>query len=491
MNHKKKYVIAIDQGSTSTKSVVYDNNLNLIASSQIRLEEIYPSDGWVELDPIKIITSITKTINEALLKSKAELENILSIGITNQRETVVFWNKKTLKPFGNAISWQCLRGRDICEKLKNTKFEKTYKLSTGLKLDPYFSFSKIIWAIENNNEIKKALKNKNLSIGTIDSWILANFIEDKTHKIEITNASRTGLFNTKSEDWDKELLSLLNIDKSALPKIFASNENFGNTKKSLFGKPIPINAILGDQQASLYGHKEKKISEIKCTYGTGGFLLIDTEDKRHDFNENFLSTIAYKKNNKTMYALEGSILSAGSTLEWLKKINIINTFDDIENDVNSTKFNDIFLIPALNGLGAPFWNGNIRSSIENINSSTTKEDIIRAAFEGVAFSTKAIIDSVQETSNLNIQELKIDGGLSKSSFFSQLLSDLINKKIKASKNSEVTSLGVAKLSLEKFDLDSNYINTYTNYIPNTKNNEMYNSKYKKWKKLIFQKIKEL
>ena len=490
MKNKKKYIIAIDQGSTSTKSIIYDNELNSIASSQVKLDEIYPNDGWVELDPIKIIESVTKTVTSALIKSNVHLDEILSIGITNQRETVVFWDKKNLKPFRNAISWQCLRGVEICEKLKRTKFEKIYNLSTGLKLDPYFSFSKIIWALENDENIKTALKNKNLNIGTIDSWIMANLIGNETHKIEITNASRTGLFNTNTEEWDEELLSFIGLDKSALPKILSSNENFGNTKKLIFGKSFPVNAILGDQQSSLYGHKEKNSFEIKCTFGTGGFLLIDTEEKRFDFNKNFLSTIAYKKDNKTMHALEGSILSAGSTLEWLKKINIIKSFKDLDKDIKSSKFNKVLVIPALNGLGAPFWNSNIRASIENINASTTKQEIIRSTFESIAFSTKAIIDSIEETIGINIKELKIDGGLSKSSFFGQLLSDLINTKIKVSINSEITSMGVAKLALENSRMNSKYKNLYNEFKPNSKNKGMYNSKYKKWKNLILKRIQE-
>ncbi|MEC7837823.1 MAG: FGGY family carbohydrate kinase [Chloroflexota bacterium] len=489
MKNKKKYVIAIDQGTTSTKSVIYDNELKPKSSSQIKIDEIYPKDGWVEVDPVKIIESVTKTVASALIKSKVSLDEIFSIGITNQRETVVFWDKKTLKPFGNAISWQCLRGIDICEKLRASGLEKTFNLSTGLKLDPYFSFSKIIWAIENDKNINTALKNKNLNIGTIDSWILANLVDNKTHQIEITNASRTGLFNTNTEEWDENLLHLLDIDKSALPKIRASNECFGYTKKSLFGKSFPINAILGDQQSSLYGHKEKKL-EIKCTFGTGGFLLIDTGEKRYDFNKNFLSTIAYKKENKTMHALEGSILSAGSTLEWLKKINIINNFEEIEDQLTKTEMSEVLMIPALNGLGAPFWDGNIRSSIENINSGTTKEQIIRSAFEAIAFSTKAIIETIEETINLSIKEIKIDGGISKSVFFCQFLSDLINKKIKASENSEITSMGVAKLALEKFNGNSKIKNPYIDFIPDVKNKNMYTKKYKKWKSLILNKIKE-
>ena len=489
MANGKKYVISIDQGSTSTRSVIYDTNLNLISSSQIKLDEIYPENGWVELNPNKIIESVIKSTNNVIHDSGISLSDLLSIGITNQRETVVFWDKKNLKPYGNAISWQCLRGIKICENLKGSEFEKIFIESTGLKLDPYFSFSKIIWAIENNKEINNALKDNVLQIGTVDTWILANLTDSKEHKIEITNASRTGLFNSKTEEWDERLLSLLNLDKSIFPSIYPSDSIFGTTKKSLFGKEIEINAILGDQQSSLYGHKDGSHNEIKCTFGTGGFLLIDTGEKRFRYNSDFLSTIAFRKKDKTMHALEGSILSAGSTLEWLKKINVIDNFENIENQLNTTPLNDIQVIPALNGLGAPFWNGKIRASIENINSGTTKEDIIRSAFESIAFSTKAIIEKIEERINAPIKELKIDGGLSKSMFFCQFLSDLLNIKVKASNNSEMTSMGVAKLAIEKLNIDYKFKNPYSNFDPIANNKNMYTNKYKNWKKLIESKIK--
>ena len=315
-------------------------------------------------------------------------------------------------------------------------------------------------------------------------------VEGSPHKIEITNASRTGLYNTKSEDWDKELLSFLEIDSSCLPEILSSNENFGNIKKEIIGKSLPINAILGDQQSSLYGHKEKEKLEIKCTFGTGGFLLIDTGKKRVESNINFLSTLAFKKKQNTNYALEGSILSAGSTIEWLKKIGIIENFDDIEKAIEFSKLNQVMVIPAINGLGAPFWNGNVRASLENLSSNTTREDIIRATFESIAFSTKAIIEIIERTVDIDIDEMKIDGGISRSKFFSQFLADLINKKIKVAANSEITSLGVAKLSLESSQVIKSNSNSYIDFNPNKNNLEIYNNKYEKWKKIILEKTKE-
>ena len=490
MKNKKKYVISIDQGSTSTKSIIYDDKLNSIASSQTKLDEIYPKEGWVEIDPNQIIKSVLYTIKDVVEKSEIDKDKIISIGITNQRETIVFWDKSNLKPVGNAISWQCLRGKDICDKLRGSKFEKLLVDSTGLKLDPYFSFSKIVWSIKNNEKIYKLLTQNKLSFGTVDSWLIANMVEGSPHKIEITNASRTGLYNTKSEDWDKELLSFLEIDSSCLPEILSSNENFGNIKKEIIGKSLPINAILGDQQSSLYGHKEKEKLEIKCTFGTGGFLLIDTGKKRVESNINFLSTLAFKKKQNTNYALEGSILSAGSTIEWLKKIGIIENFDDIEKAIEFSKLNQVMVIPAINGLGAPFWNGNVRASLENLSSNTTREDIIRATFESIAFSTKAIIEIIERTVDIDIDEMKIDGGISRSKFFSQFLADLINKKIKVAANSEITSLGVAKLSLESSQVIKSNSNSYIDFNPNKNNLEIYNNKYEKWKKIILEKTKE-
>jgi len=253
---------------------------------------------------------------------------------------------------------------------------------------------------------------------------------------------------------------------------------------------LPINAILGDQQSSLYGHKEKEMFEIKCTFGTGGFLLIDTGKKRVESNINFLSTLAFKKNQNTNYALEGSILSAGSTIEWLKKIGIVENFDDIEKAIEFSKLNQVMVIPAINGLGAPFWNGNVRASLENLSSNTTREDIIRATFESIAFSTKAIIEIIERTVDIDINEMKIDGGISRSKFFSQFLADLINKKIKVAANTEITSLGVAKLSLESSQVIKSNSNSYIDFNPNKNNLEIYNNKYEKWKKIILEKTKE-
>lgn len=490
MKNKKTYILSIDQGSTSTKAIIYDENLNLISNAQVKTKEIYPKYGWVEQNPNEIIESVKKTIIESLKLASLKIETIDSIGITNQRESVVFWDKKTKLSLCNMISWQCLRGIDFCNSIKNTQIESIINKSTGLKADPYFSFSKIVWALNNNKNIIKSLKNNTLAVGTIDSWIMFNILEDNPHYTDITNASRTGLFNTLDEKWDLEILKKLNINKEILPKVFSSNHNFGKINNKIFGANKLVNSVLGDQHSSLYAHKSNKKFEIKCTYGTGGFLLIDTGDERFKYNNNFLSTIGYKKNINTTFALEGSILSSGSALEWMKSINIFDNFEKIEENLSNTEFSELIFIPALNGLGAPFWNRNIRASIENITTKTTKNDILRSALESIAFSTKSIIQTIEKTINYKIETLKIDGGMSKSNFFASFLSDLLGIKIMVAKNHEMTSMGVAKLSLESNLEKVNFKNLYIEYKPIKKNLMKFNKKFLKWEKIIESKLKE-
>lgn len=485
MKKKLNYILSIDQGSTSTRTVVYDENLTLVCTSQREIKEFYPNNGWVEQDPKEVLRSVGETLLEAVNKNNIHKECILSIGLTNQRETIVFWNKKTLEPLSPAISWQCLRGIDFCNSIIGTKLEAMINKSTGLKVDPYFSFSKIVWALKNINSL---FEKKDICVGTIDSWILANIVDGNPHITEITNASRTGLFNTKTETWDIKILEELDIPMSILPKVVKSNHNFGVLNENILGKKIPINSILGDQQSSLYGHKNNEETEIKCTFGTGGFLLIDTAEKRYNFNQNFLSTISNKIGKKSNHALEGTILSAGSLIEWLKSIDIFQENKQIEEYLNNSNFNEILIVPALNGLGAPFWDGEIRASIENINSSYNKNDILRAGFESVAFSTKSIVDSIEKTINYKIKSIKIDGGLSRSIFFNQLLSNLLNIVVRVANNNEMTSLGVAKLSLENISKKKLSYNSYKDFFPEKENYNRINKKYNDWKNLILNKI---
>mgnify|MGYP006093227397 CR=1 FL=1 len=490
MKNKKSYILSIDQGSTSTRAVIYDETLDLISNAQVNVNEIYPNYGWVEQSPSEIIESVKKTILKSLKLANLKIEAIKSIGITNQRESVVFWDKKTKSSLSNVISWQCLRGASFCNSIKNTETESKINNATGLEVNPYFSFSKMIWALNNNKKINKSLKKNSLAVGTVDSWIMFNLLEGNPHCTDITNASRTGLFNTLDEKWDLDILKLLNINKEILPKVFSSNHNFGNINNKIFGANIPVNSVLGDQHSSLYAHKNNKKFDTKCTYGTGGFLLIDTGEERFKYNSNFLSTIGYKKNNKTTYALEGSILSAGSILEWMKSINIIESFEEIEESLSNTEFSELIFIPALNGLGAPFWNENIRASIENITTNTTKNDILRSALESIAFSTKSILQTIKKNTNYKNQTIKIDGGMSKSTFFSSFLADLLGVKVKVAKNPEMTSMGVAKLSLESHLEKLDLKNLYIEYKPSGKNFKKFNDKFLKWEKIIETKIKD-
>jgi glycerol kinase len=479
--NNKRFFLSIDQGTTSTRSIIFTEKFKVIATERIKNKEFYPKVGWVEQDPNEILEAVINSINSSVNKINISFSEITCIGITNQRESIVCWDSITGKSLYNSISWQCLRGDTLCQKIRGTDFENYVNSATGLKVDPYFSSTKISWILRNSPDVIKALKNDRLKVGTIDSWLMFNLLNNNPHLTDLSNASRTGLLNTKTLNWDKKILSYFNIPVKILPKIVPSNYNFGTTNKKIFDFEVPITAVLGDQHASLYGHSSNNENEIKCTYGTGAFILLNTFNKRYSYQNDFLSTVAWQKDKEIYYALEGSVFSAGSIIEWLKNIGMIKNIQNLQFPYFSEKNNEnLFFIPALNGLGAPFWNSKIKASIEGINFASSTESIIKAALESVAFSTKAVIDSISDKTKIKFKTLKVDGGLTNNKFLMQFQSDLLGIPILVSENTEMTSLGVAKLASEKIVKKLEFDNNYKKYIPNKKNMKLLKDKYKIW-----------
>ena len=434
----KKYIIGVDEGTTSCRAVLYDITKNeIVDMSSKSFKSIFPASGWVEQDALDIYKKQLKTIKD--LVSRVDENEIIALGITNQRETVVAWNKTTKKPVYNAIVWQCRRTADYIENIPNNIKQKI-KQKTGLIPDAYFSASKIKWLFDNVPEVKQLYKENNLCIGTMDAFLAHNltgkFVTDTT------NASRTMLFNINTKQWDDELLEYFGVPKEVLPEIVSSSEIIGNVLKYNF----PLSSIIGDQQSSLFGQGCFNKGKAKATYGTGGFILFNAGDKPQ-IVDNILTTIACTINGKTTYALEGSIYSASSTINYLKdNMNFFYSPSQTEamaKKVEST--NGVYFVPAFTGLGAPYWNSDARAAIVGINFDTTKNHIVRAGIESMAYNTKAILDQMNK-SGVVINELKVDGGCSNNKFLLQFLADILNVKVVKNKESEATAMGAVYLA---------------------------------------------
>ena len=485
----KKFILSIDQGTTSSRVVLYNLNFRIHDLIYKEFKQYFPKDGWVEHDALEIWNDVKNLIKKILKKNKITSSNIISIGITNQRETVVLWDKKNGKPIHRAIVWQDRRTSDFCNKYKNTKIEKKIQNITGLIIDPYFSATKIKWIIENNKLANKNLKKNNLLFGTIDSWLLWNLTEKKSHFTDITNASRTMLYDTKKEEWSKYLLDLFKIPKKILPRVQENSFNYGSTK--LFGNEIVIGGIAGDQQAATIGQACFKTGQSKSTYGTGCFLLMNIGNKFHKSSNKLLTTIAYKINGKKMYCFEGSIFVAGSALQWLRdKLNFFKKSyqtNKLYNKGNNSE--NIIVIPALTGLGAPYWQPNVRGAILGLTRNTSIPEIIKATLDSVAFQTLSLIKSMEKDSKIKIKEIRVDGGMIKNNNFIQSLSDITQKKIIKPENIETTSLGVAYLAGLQSGILKNTLEIQNlwkaNQIfkPRIKKNEI-NNKIFKWNKAL-------
>ena len=444
----KKYILSIDAGTTSSRAILFDKKGNQVSISQFEFTQIFPKESWVEHDPIEILETQLKAIKDVILKSGIDYNEIDSIGITNQRETTVIWNKNTGKPVYNAIVWQDRRTSTICDKLQKEGIDKLFYKKTGLVLDAYFSGTKIQWILDSDKKIRDLAENGELLFGTIDTWLIWNLTNRKYHVTDYTNASRTLIFNIHTLQWDNELLSILKIPKNILPILIDSSQKIGFISKDILGSEIEICGVAGDQQAALFGQLCINPGDVKNTYGTGCFCMMNTGDKAVKSNNKMLTTIAWKIGNKTTYALEGSIFIAGAVVQWLRdQLNIINNASEIEelaSKVNNS--GGVTFISALSGLGAPYWNPNATGAIMGITRGTNKSHIARAALEAIALRSMEIINEMEKDSGTKFNSLKVDGGASNNNLLMQIQSNFLGSDVIRPKITETTALGVAFLS---------------------------------------------
>lgn len=445
----KKYILSIDAGTTSSRAILFDKNGKQISISQFEFTQIFPKESWVEHDPVEIWETQLRAIKDVVSKSSINVEEIDSIGITNQRETTVVWNKKTGKPVYNAIVWQDRRTAFICDELEKKGFEKLFYEKTGLVLDAYFSGTKIKWILDSDKKVKEMALNGELLFGTIDTWLIWNLTKGKYHVTDYTNASRTLLLNIHTLEWDKELLDVLNVPKSILPKLVDSSQKIGSIDPSIIGSSgIEICGIAGDQQAALFGQMCVNPGDVKNTYGTGCFCMMNTGSNAVKSNNKMLTTIGWKIGDKTTYALEGSVFIAGAVVQWLRdQLNIIENAAEIENLAGLVENSGgVTFISALSGLGAPYWNPDATGAIMGITRGTNKAHIARAALEAIALRSREIIVEMEKDSGTKFNNLKVDGGASNNNLLMQIQSNFLNSNVIRPKVTETTALGVAFFS---------------------------------------------
>lgn len=444
----EKYILAIDQGTTSSRAIVFDKKGTIISIAQKEFTQYFPKPGWVEHDPKEILETQTKVITDALIDKGLKAENIEAIGITNQRETVVVWDKNTGKPVYNAIVWQDKRTANYCDELKKQGKEQLIREKTGLVIDAYFSGTKVKWILDNVDGARKKAEAGDLIIGTIDTWLIWNFTKGEQHVTDVSNASRTLLFNINTMTWDDELLELFTIPKSMLPQVKQSSEVYGHTHPDFFNTKIPIAGIAGDQQAALFGQMCTKPGMVKNTYGTGCFMLMNIGEKPIVSKTNLLTTVAWKINGKTHYALEGSIFIAGAVVQWLRdSLKIIKTSDAIEKLANSVESSEgVYFVPAFAGLGAPHWNQHAQGTIFGLTRGSTDAHIAKAALESIAYQTMDILKAMESDSGVSIKELRVDGGATINNTLMQFQSDVLNTVTVRPKIVETTAMGAAFLA---------------------------------------------
>jgi glycerol kinase len=443
-----KYILAIDAGTTSSRAVLFDKNAEPIEIAQYEFTQFFPKEGWVEHDALEIWNTQLKAVKDVINNSKIDPNQIDSIGITNQRETTVIWNKKTGIPVFNAIVWQDRRTADFCDQLKKLNKTKLIQNKTGLVIDAYFSGTKIKWILDNDPSIRSQANNGELLFGTIDTWLIWNLTNGRSHITDPSNASRTLLYNIKADDWDDELLSLFDIPKNILPKVVDSSSTSAHIDDKFFGVKIPISGIAGDQQAALFGQLCTDQGDIKNTYGTGCFCMMNTGNTFVKSKNKMLSTIAWRIDGEVTYALEGSVFVAGALIQWLRdKLGIIKNASDVENLAKSVDNNGgITFIPALSGLAAPYWDPYAQGTIYGITRGTENGHIARAALESIALRTRDIIIEMQKDAGIKFSNLKVDGGASNNNLLMQIQSNLLNTNVIRPKTTETTALGIAFLA---------------------------------------------
>ena len=445
----EKFVLALDQGTTSSRAIVFNKKGEIVGLAQQEFEQIYPHPGWVEHNPTEILSSEIASIQMAVIRAGITYSDIDSIGITNQRETTIVWEKSTGKPIYNAIVWQCRRTEDYSkELLKNEKTAEMIYSKTGLKMDPYFSASKIKWILDNVSGARTKANNGELLFGTVDTYLLWHLTGGKVHATDYTNASRTLLFNIHDLKWDDELLKLFDIPKSMLPEVHPSSYEFGYTNVDYISKSIPITGMVGDQQGSLFGQLCVNEGDVKNTFGTGCFLLMNTGNNAIKSNHGLLTTLAASIDEKPQYVLEGSVFIGGALIQWLRdEMRMIKDASESEEYANKCKDTDgVYVVPAFTGLGAPHWDGEARGLITGITRGTKKEQIIRACLEGIAFQVYDVLKAMENDLGIDIRTLCVDGGACKNNFLMQFEADILKAEVKRPKVVEVTALGAAYLA---------------------------------------------
>ena len=440
----KKFIVSIDAGTTSIRSILFDIKGKPIFSSQKEFTQYFPKNGWVEHDPDEIWKKTKKTLLDVIKKAKKLKGKILTIGITNQRETTILWNKKNDKVVYKAIVWQDRRTEEFCKKLRSQNRETSFFNKTGLLIDPYFSATKVKWVLDNIPLAKKLMKKDELLFGTIDSFLIWRLTKQQVHATDATNASRTMLYNISTNKWDDGILKLLKIKKNILPEVKDCSDDFGSTHSSITGQPIPINGVVGDQQAATIGQCCFEPGSIKSTYGTGAFVLLNTGNKIIYSKNRLLTTIAYRIKGKTTYAMEGSIFIAGAGVQWLRdRMKFFKKASETEKIIKSLKNNnDIYLVPAFTGLGAPYWNANSRGVLSGLTRDTGPKQIVRAIIESVAYQTYDLFEAMKHD-GLRPRLVKVDGGMVMNNWFSQFLSNVVNVGVLRPKVQETTALGAA------------------------------------------------
>ena len=487
-----KYIIALDQGTTSSRAIIFDEQQKIVASAQKEFTQFYPNEGWVEHDPMEIWSSQSGVLAEAIAKSGISQHDVRGIGITNQRETTVVWNKKTGKPVYNAIVWQCRRTAHIVDQLKSKGLGEYITENTGLIPDAYFSGTKIKWILDNVEGARESAEKGDLLFGTIDTWLIWKLTNGTSHATDYTNASRTMIYNIKDLCWDEKLLKEMNIPKSMLPKVQDSSGTFGYA--NLGGKGghrVPICGVAGDQQAALFGQVCFEKGEAKNTYGTGCFMLMNTGEKMIKSSKGLLTTIAIGLDGKVEYALEGSIFVAGAAIQWLRdELKLISDAKDTEYFANKVKDNGgVYFVPAFVGLGTPYWDMYARGAIVGLTRGTNKNHIIRATLEAIAHQTRDVLEAMQEDSGIELKALKVDGGASANNFLMQFQSDIIGKVVHRPSLVETTALGAAYLAGlavgfwdSKEDIRQNW-NIEKEFTPVMEKDDR-NKKHSKWKKAV-------
>ena len=443
-----KYILSLDQGTTSTRAIIFDNKGQIVARAQQEFKQIYPQGGWVEHDPTDIVGSAVGVIAEALIRADAVVGDLLAIGITNQRETTVVWDRATGAPVCNAIVWQCRRTADYAEKLKSEGLSSLIYERTGLIPDAYFSATKIKWILDNVAGARARAERGELCFGTVDTYLMWRLSRGKIFATDYTNASRTMLFNIHTLEWDKELLALFEIPQSMLPEVHPSSYKYGFTDSGLFGAAMPICGVVGDQQAALFGQLCTEKGDVKNTYGTGCFLLMNTGDTAVKSTNGLVTTLGAGAHGKPCYVLEGSVFVGGAVVQWLRdEMKLISSADESETEATAVEDNGgVYLVPAFTGLGAPYWNAEARGTITGITRGTTRQHIVRAALESIAYQVCDLVEAMQKDSGIKITRLAVDGGACKNNFLMGFQSDVLGLNTVRPRVAETTALGAAYLA---------------------------------------------